>query len=97
MVLRKIKFLFNTRIIACQLTGHISLRNVKFGSNFLYVSLQSSSSDLLKAQMLWGLLLFPYTISAEDSVNASEPETSAEKNLAGIQLWMISGVEKKAF
>jgi len=47
--------------------------------------------------MLLGLLLFPYTISTEDSVNASELETSAEKNLAGIQLWMISGVEKKAF
>lgn len=70
---------------------------MKFGSDFLYVSVQSSSSDLLKTEMLWGLLLFPYTISAEDSVNASEPETSAEKNLAGIQLRMISGVEKKAF
>lgn len=45
--------------------------------------------------MLLGLLLSPYTVSTE--VNASEPETSAEKKLAGIQLWMISGVEKKAF
>lgn len=47
--------------------------------------------------MLLGLLPFPCIISAEDSVSTSEPETSAEENLAEIQLWMISGVEKKSF
>lgn len=45
----------------------------------------------------FGIVALPLHHSTEDSVNASEPETSAEKNLAGIQLWMISGVEKKAF
>lgn len=47
--------------------------------------------------MLLGLLFFPYTISTEDSLNASKPETSAEKNQVGVQVQMISGVEKKAF
>lgn len=47
--------------------------------------------------MLLGLLFFLYTISTEDSLNACKAETSAEKNQGGVQLWIISGVEKKAF
>lgn len=33
--------------------------------------------------MLLGLLFFPYTISTEDSLNSSKPETSAENKQVG--------------
>lgn len=70
---------------------------------FSYVSIQSLISEGIDVKEIdaSGIAVFPYTISTEHSLNASKPETSAQKKQLNprivVQLWMISGVEKKAF
>lgn len=61
---------------------------------FSYVSIQSLSSEGTDASRI---AVFPYTTSTAGSLNASKPETSAHKKQVGVQLWIISGVDQKAF